>query len=124
MVSMLRRDDDEENNHKRLSTIDEGNEAVELAKLAEEEAEVAKLEEEIETVKTQLAEVDVAIEDLCESGGESFKDLPKSIKFRHKTADGYLAFLEKERSELRANMDALNNRIGGAVHNKAAQIGQ
>mmetsp|Transcript_13768 Transcript_13768/g.22470 ORF Transcript_13768/g.22470 Transcript_13768/m.22470 type:complete len:130 (+) Transcript_13768:298-687(+) len=43
------------------------------------------------------------------------------IKFRHKTADGYLAFLEKERSELRAEKAALRHQLGGSLHKEGGQ---
>ena len=59
----------------------------------------ADLLREIAPLAEQL--VEAAVDALCESGGESFTELPKKDKFRFKDADGYLAALEKQLDQVR-----------------------
>jgi len=107
---------------KRLSTVQEGDEAAELAKLAAAEAEVRRLEEEIERVQAQLTEVGAIFAE-WEQNHAAFAALSVGKQRRYKDPDGYLVFLEKERSELREREASLRNQMGGSLHKEAAQTG-
>mmetsp|Transcript_12163 Transcript_12163/g.34397 ORF Transcript_12163/g.34397 Transcript_12163/m.34397 type:complete len:451 (+) Transcript_12163:98-1450(+) len=108
-------------NERRLSTVDEGEEAVEVAKLAAAEAEVLRLDKLIEGVEAKIADVEAEREAWMEDPDAAFNALKPAKQRACKDPDGYWAFLEREKSELRAELAARLNDRGGARGDRGGQ---
>mmetsp|Transcript_5900 Transcript_5900/g.12045 ORF Transcript_5900/g.12045 Transcript_5900/m.12045 type:complete len:440 (+) Transcript_5900:133-1452(+) len=106
---------------KRLSSVEEGDEALELAKLDAMEQDVQKLEEKVKSVETRIADIETKMTRLDETEGASFDDLNAFQKKIYKSALAYSDSLEQKHSELVQQLNALHHEIGGAIYNRGAQ---
>lgn len=105
----------------RLSRVEDGNEAIELAKLAAADEMVERQKEELELVQKIFAEVEAKMECLDYTNGDSFNNFNAFQQKRLGSAEAYYNSLEKERFELCQEKDALHNQIGGSLYYRGAQ---